>query len=282
MTEIEILERAKKYVDSLANGKNPLNGENVPDGEVINNVRISRCLFYVSEVLQKVINNGGEVSPAPTVKAPSGSKEDFSLSSEQLSRYSFSDRPVTVSEITEQLNSLKDEACKKIAATHITSWLVEAGFLEIYEKDGGKKAKCHTRAGVDLGISMITKTGQYGAYDVLLYSKDAQQFILDNLDAIVAYAKEAKAARKAQRALETAKATVAAAQSQGYKMPSSMPQIPNLPYVGKDSRMWTQEEDFRIITDYRMGKPAEETASELDRTPAEITSRLKALRILND
>ena len=62
MTELETLKRAKMYVDKLANGVNPLNDEHVKDDDVINNVRISRCLFYVSSVLSKVIDNGGEVN----------------------------------------------------------------------------------------------------------------------------------------------------------------------------------------------------------------------------
>ena len=40
-----------------------------PDNEddVINNVRISRCLFYVSDVLRQVIENGGVIG-APAKK----------------------------------------------------------------------------------------------------------------------------------------------------------------------------------------------------------------------
>ena len=56
MTELETLMRAKMYVDKLANGVNPLTDEPVLESDVVNNVRISRCLFYVSSVLSKVID----------------------------------------------------------------------------------------------------------------------------------------------------------------------------------------------------------------------------------
>ena len=54
MTELEKIAYAKSFIDKLANGINPINEEVVPDDDLINNVRISRCLFYVSEILERV------------------------------------------------------------------------------------------------------------------------------------------------------------------------------------------------------------------------------------
>ena len=34
---------------------------------------------------------------------------------------------------------------------------------------------------------MDNRVGQYGPYQVVLYSEDAQRFIVDNVDAIVAF-----------------------------------------------------------------------------------------------
>ena len=59
MTELEKIKRAKIYMDKLANGINPIDETMVPDEDVVNNVRISRCFFFVSDVLQQVIENGG-------------------------------------------------------------------------------------------------------------------------------------------------------------------------------------------------------------------------------
>ena len=51
MTELETMQRAKMYLDKLANGINPLTDQPASDSDCINQVRISRCLFYVSDVL---------------------------------------------------------------------------------------------------------------------------------------------------------------------------------------------------------------------------------------
>ena len=57
MTELDTLKRAKMYIDSLARGVDPVSGQLAEEDSVINNVRISRCLFYVSDVLEKVISD---------------------------------------------------------------------------------------------------------------------------------------------------------------------------------------------------------------------------------
>ena len=60
MNDLETMKRAKAYIDMLANGIDPLTDEIIENDSVINNVRISRCLFYVSDVLGRAIDNGGE------------------------------------------------------------------------------------------------------------------------------------------------------------------------------------------------------------------------------
>ena len=58
MTELETLTRAQMYIEKMANGINPLDGTAVKDDDLLNNIRISRCLFFVSDTLKKVIENG--------------------------------------------------------------------------------------------------------------------------------------------------------------------------------------------------------------------------------
>ena len=72
MTELETLQRAKMYLDKLANGINPLTDSLLPDSDCVNQVRISRCLFYVSDVLRKLIENGG------IIVKPQKSKKTYS------------------------------------------------------------------------------------------------------------------------------------------------------------------------------------------------------------
>ena len=59
MTDLETLELAKSYMEKLANGIHPITGTAIPDGDVVNDVRLSRCFFYVADVLRQVIERGG-------------------------------------------------------------------------------------------------------------------------------------------------------------------------------------------------------------------------------
>ena len=77
MTELETLQRAKMYMEKLANGVNPIDDSVIPDEDVVNNVRLSRCFFYVANVLQQVIDNGG------VTRQKKQKKEHFFLTPEQ-------------------------------------------------------------------------------------------------------------------------------------------------------------------------------------------------------
>lgn len=63
MTEQEKLQRAKYYIDCLANGMNPLDGTLIPEQDTVNRVEISRCLFYVSDILRRQIEKSEKNEP---------------------------------------------------------------------------------------------------------------------------------------------------------------------------------------------------------------------------
>ena len=161
MTELEKMQRAKMYIDKLANGINPIDDAAAPENDVINNVRLSRCFFYVSDILRQVIENGG------TAKAiKSAPKSPFFLTDEQKNQYIPSDKPISVSEITKALNAIADlEKCKKLSYSLITEWLISIGALELRNSFDGKAKKYPTPQGVELGITNETRNmfeGKFG------------------------------------------------------------------------------------------------------------------------
>lgn len=68
MTELEKIAYAKSFIDKLANGINPIDNQPVAEEDVVNNVRLTRCFFYVSDILRQVIENGGITPPKKKVK----------------------------------------------------------------------------------------------------------------------------------------------------------------------------------------------------------------------
>ena len=180
MTELEKIEYAKSFIDKLANGINPLDDSPVPDNDIVNNVRLSRCFFYISDILRQVVVNGGISTP----KTAKQRKKEFSLTEEERAKIEISDKPLTISEITKYLNSIVDlETTKKLSTKAISEWLISIGLLkQIIVSDKGRKVP--TQQGIEMGIFTQEKMGQYGPYMAVLYSQQAQRFIYDNLEAI--------------------------------------------------------------------------------------------------
>lgn len=181
MTEFEKMQRAKTYIDKLANGIDPITDIEMSEDSTLNNVRLLRCFFYVSDILRQVIENGGHVKQAKRPK-----RSDFQLSVEERKNFPFSKQPIRISEFVAKINDLVDlENMKKMTTTVITGWLLEKGFLELQEYPDGKKARLPTKQGEYIGLSTQIRTGQYGEYQAVLYSEEAQHFVMDNLDAML-------------------------------------------------------------------------------------------------
>ena len=181
MTELEKMAHARKYIEKLANGINPLTGQMVPDGDVINNVKISRCLFYVSDLLRQIVENGGISQPKVKIV-----KQPFQLDYEVRKQFRYSESPISISEITRRINALiSTEKMQKLSYKQIRDWLVELDFLVEITQISGKITRRPTRDGVRLGITMEHREGQRGPYSVIVYDLEAQKFILDNLDGVI-------------------------------------------------------------------------------------------------
>lgn len=186
MTELEKIEYTKAFIDKLANGINPLDDTPIPDGDIANHVRLSRCFFYVSDILRRVIENGGITAPEIRVsRQKKPEKQDFTLSEEVRATLQASDDPVSVSEIAKQLNDLIDqETMKKISAAKINQWLLEQGFLKTIKLANNKQRRTPTQKGSEIGIFTEERNGQYGKYIAVLFSSSAQQFVYDHIDVI--------------------------------------------------------------------------------------------------
>lgn len=241
MTEVEKIAYAKSFIDKLANGVNPLDGLPVNEADIVNNVRISRCFFYVSEILGKVIENGGT---APANKERK-SKGDFNLSLEQRKNFKFSSVPIGISDIIDRMNDLiNTDECKRISAVSVSSWLVDAGFLETYTRSDGRASKRPTKQGEEIGIVMEQRTGHYGEYSAVLYNENAQRFVIDNIDAILNFKMESKETKAFQ------------------------------------GRAWDSAQDAKLISMFKNGMAVAEIAAEMQRSDGGIRARLKRLGLI--
>ena len=165
MTELEIMQHAKDYLDKLAKGIDPLTNREVPEQDIIHNVRISRCLSYVSEVLRQVIESGWVIGTPPK----KGELAPYALPFEARGRYTFGEWPLSASQIAQRLNELVDlSTMQKLKTTSITKFLLQSGLLFEEEAPSGNKNKRPTEAGWKLGISTQQRSGQNGDYTAVV------------------------------------------------------------------------------------------------------------------
>lgn len=175
MNDLQKLIQTKQYIDKLADGINPFTDEELPDTDIVNHVKISRSLFYLSDLLDRIIADGGK----PERKRRNAA---FTISQESLSRFEYADKPIALSEIIRRINALADtSSMRKLSFHTLSNWLIQIGALQEIIGADGRKAKRPTQIGQELGIALETRSGYRGDYQVVVYNKAAQQFILDNL-----------------------------------------------------------------------------------------------------
>lgn len=167
---------AKDWILKLANGINPLNGSVLPDDDIVNNVHISRCLFYVSDLLDTIPDNNKKKSKKYDL--------DFYIKPEDLGKVLIVDS-TGISNFVREINKLIPDNMRPLPYNKILNWLIANGYLEEVEDVNFGKKKTPTASGCSIGISSEVREGTNGQYWAVLYNSNAQRFILNNLYAII-------------------------------------------------------------------------------------------------
>ncbi|MBP3236805.1 MAG: hypothetical protein J6M61_07415 [Bacteroidales bacterium] len=166
------LKVAIDWINKLANGMNPLDGSTLPDSDIVNNVHISRCLFYVSHVLE----DAGK-------KTSSRQKQyelEFQLTPEIASKVYIADR-TGIAMFVKEINKVIPENMQPLGASKVTQWLVSVGYLVEQQSSDGRKYKAPTELGTSIGMTSAWRDGSQGQYLAVSYDANAQHFILENL-----------------------------------------------------------------------------------------------------
>lgn len=236
--DINLVSHAKDYIDDLAKGINPFTKEEIDENDFVNNVKISRCLFFVSEILREVIENGG-ISSSAKVKLT-----EFDIESISTDSIEISDAPVTVSVIAQRINAVKPENMKKLKVTAISNWLVSIDMLRVVTINN-KNMKKVTDNGRSLGLTEEERINQNGTYHAVTYNRNAQQFIVDNLNSIIAGGFNGSSKENA-------------------------------------GKPWSEDELFLLKSMYDEGASVSDIAKELKRSNGAIKARIEKFASLND
>ena len=164
---------ALDWITKLANGMNPIDGSILPESDIVNNVHISRCLFFVSNLLEEM----GRKKPSQQKKQY---ESEFQLTPEAASKVYIAER-TGIAMFVKEINKVIPESMKPLAASKVTQWLASTGYLEEKERSDGHRYKAPTELGTSIGITSVWRDGYQGQYLAIFYDSNAQHFILENL-----------------------------------------------------------------------------------------------------
>ena len=191
--DLKRLEVAVQYIRRMAEGRNPVTNRPAPDNDVLTNINVNRCLKFVEEILTDVHKAGGQVGALPRKSGPKPSlAETFPY--EILSAFQY-EQDQQISYLLNQIGrALPEDQKMPVAATVITNWMRENGYLEKrMMQDIGKENSVPTEKGMQLGLySEKAGMGQNMYYRVY-YNEKAQRFIVDNFRRILTEYEEIRA-----------------------------------------------------------------------------------------
>ena len=128
--DLKRLETAIQYIRRMSAGRNPVTNKPAPENEVLGNVNVHRCLKFIDEVLTDVHGSGGVVGQLPQRERSAKIPPSELFPYETLQQYRYL-QDQQISFFLKQLEEYLPEGQKMpVAATTITGWLRENGYLE--------------------------------------------------------------------------------------------------------------------------------------------------------
>ena len=128
-------------------------------------------------------------------------KKPFWITAGQLRDYPYSDEPITASELTKRINMLTDDPERsELSLADITGWLLSVNLLEAV-KMNERILQFPTEEGLSRGMLRQYRESEGKEYFMVVYDRQAQEYILSHMDKILRYS-----AGKSAGSLKQAKA----------------------------------------------------------------------------
>ena len=192
LTEKETLQRAKLYLLKLKMGIDPITDKPV-DETTLHNERLLKCFTYICSALDKQIAamDQASVKPERKKKKKKNRKPPFAITEEQKQQVQLPGQHCLSSELTQAINdAVDDKNRRKLLVKNINGWLEEQGYVKKITDTQGKEHRDIGERAAEIGLTSKTGMGAYGEYPIVMFSEQAQQFVLEHIEEIVAFAEK--------------------------------------------------------------------------------------------
>lgn len=177
INDIEKIGKAKDIILKLANGVNPVDGEEIKHDNVLSDPRMIRCFFYVSEVLENVIK--GEYSKVAKMTK-------FIITPEQKDSVIFTEGEIGVNEISKCINEhINPLISRKVTGNLINKGLKRMDILTEIENNDGTRRTAINETSHKYGFNEIKRSYDGKEYFQVVANDMGKKFILENIEEIM-------------------------------------------------------------------------------------------------
>ncbi len=175
--------RAREILQKMANGVNPFNGKQIEESSFLHDARMIRCLYFVQDVLDRVI--AGELTKGGAKGLP------FSITAEEKNRVVLPDKGIGVNEFARCVNSVIDlQRSKKLSGMELNKQLKRMGILGEEKNEEGKTRTVVNERSTEFGIESEKRVFSGNEYEMILFNDKGKKFLLDNVEKIMSHDEE--------------------------------------------------------------------------------------------
>ena len=194
MEKVELIERAKTYLQLLNNGVHPITGKEIPQDSVFMNEKVKNCFLFITQILGEYTELAAKVKKLESEKEKTTvvlfQKQKFSITQEQCNSIKLSKEPITVLAFMKNINSMIDtETVEKLTSTRINKWLAKRGLIAsqkvqtLVSKTVYKPTDYARKIGILEEEVVDKKSGEVKGQIKL--GETAQLFIIENMEEII-------------------------------------------------------------------------------------------------
>lgn len=178
MSKLDNLKKAKQIIQNITRGQHPYTGEAIKPNEVCADERVIQWFNFVEEELGAIIERNERFHDR---FAERPSRIAFVVTHNQLEKFEYSDKPISITEVTRRLNEISDNSSEnELLPINVNSWLISDGVLAEEDTQYGKM-KVPTEKGKQLGIYSQERTFDGKSYISVTYSAEAQRYIVNHV-----------------------------------------------------------------------------------------------------
>lgn len=174
----ERIDQANLYLERMAAGRFPFSDRTADETSDLNDREVIRALFFVREVIKEM---------ASEKKSSRQQVEHRSFPVECLEKFVYEGDKSIIPFVSQLKNLAGAHDVKGMSTKKITDWLKGEGCLrDEIDAVSGNKITVITKSGDEAGLYSEVRNTRFGQeYEVIMYSKKAQLWLVENMSEIL-------------------------------------------------------------------------------------------------